>query len=171
MMGDRWTALRDHHAKVADRPILSLFDAPGRAADFSVAADGMLFDWSKTNIDAEGRALLVMLAEASDVEGRRAAMFGGEKINDTEGRAVLHVALRADDDAVIRTDGQDVMPGIRAVKAKMAGFARDVREGRFTGQGGRITDVVNIGIGGSDLGPAMATLALAPFHDGPRVHY
>ena len=170
-MSDKWAALRGHHAKVADRSILSLFDDPNRAADFSVTADGMLFDWSKTNIDAEGRALLAMLAEASDVEGRRAAMFGGEKINDTEGRAVLHAALRAGEDAVIRTDGQDVMPGIRAVKAKMAGFARDVREGRFTGQGGRITDVVNIGIGGSDLGPAMATLALAPFHDGPRVHY
>ena len=170
-MTDKWAALRGHHAKVAERPILSLFDAPQRAADFSVTADGMLFDWSKTNIDAEGRALLVMLAEASDLEGRRAAMFGGERINDTEGRAVLHVALRAGDDAVIHTDGQDVMPGIRAVKARMAAFARDVREGRFAGQDGRITDVVNIGIGGSDLGPAMATLALAPFHDGPRVHY
>ena len=171
-MTDKWAALRDHHARVADRKILSLFaDDPGRAAGFSTRVDGMLFDWSKTNICAETRALLVMLAEASDIETRRAAMFGGEKINDTEGRAVLHVALRAGPEAVIRVDGQDVMPDIRATRARMAAFAEDVRQGRFRGQGGRITDVVNIGIGGSDLGPAMATLALAPFHDGPRLHY
>ena len=171
-MTDKWSALRDHQARIADRPILALFAAdPARAAGFSVAADGMLFDWSKTSIDAEARALLIMLAEVSGVEAKRAAMFAGEKINDTEGRAVLHTALRADEAAVIRVDGQDVMPGVRAVKARMADFARAVRSGAFTGQGGRITDVVNIGIGGSDLGPAMATLALAPFHDGPRLHY
>ncbi len=171
-MGNKWQALQDHHAQVGDRPILSLFQAdPGRAQGFSVTADGMLFDWSKTNIDAQGRDLLVALAAASDVAGRREAMFSGEKINDTEGRAVLHVALRAGDDAAIAVDGADVMPGVRAVRARMEGFARDVRSGAFRGQGGRITDVVNIGIGGSDLGPAMATLALAPFHDGPRVHY
>ncbi|GAB1363847.1 hypothetical protein MASR1M32_30830 [Rhodobacter sp.] len=110
-MTDKWAALRDHQARVADRRILSLFDAdPGRAAGYSVMADGMLFDWSKTNIDAEGRALLVMLAEASDVEGRRAAMFAGEKINDTEGRAVLHVALRAGEDEVIRVEGRMCCP-------------------------------------------------------------
>ncbi|MBE0552224.1 MAG: glucose-6-phosphate isomerase [Rhodobacteraceae bacterium] len=171
-MTDKWQALKDHHAAVADRPILSLFAAdPARAAGFSVQADGMLFDWSKTNIDATGRDLLVALAEASDLAARRAAMFGGEKINDTEGRAVLHVALRAGDDAVIRVDGADVLPEVRATRARMADFARDVRSGAFRGQGGPITDVINIGIGGSDLGPAMATLALAPFHDGPRLHY
>ncbi|MCB6177308.1 glucose-6-phosphate isomerase [Rhodobacter sp. Har01] len=170
-MTDKWKSVREHHARVQARPILSLFGDPGRAESFSVTADGMLLDWSKTNIDAEGRALLVMLAEVSGVEDKRAAMFAGDRINDTEGRAVLHTALRAGDQAVICVDGQDVMPGVRAVKARMAGFARAVREGRFTGQGGRITDVVNIGIGGSDLGPAMATLALAPYHDGPRLHY
>jgi glucose-6-phosphate isomerase len=171
-MTDKWQALRDHHAQVEGRPILSLFAAdPGRAQGFSVTADGMLFDWSKTNIDAQGRDLLLALAEASDVAGRRAAMFSGEKINDTEGRAVLHVALRAGADEVIRVDGADVLPEVRRIRAACAAFAADVRAGRFTGQGGRITDVVNIGIGGSDLGPAMATLALAPWHDGPRVHY
>ena len=171
-MTDKWAALRDHHARIADRAILALFAAdPGRAQGFSATADGMLFDWSKTNIDAAGRALLVRLAEASNLEARRAAMFGGEKINDTEGRAVLHVALRAGDDAVIRVDGADVMPEVRAVRTRAGAFANDVRSGAFRGQGGRITDVVNIGIGGSDLGPAMATLALAPFHDGPRVHF
>ncbi|MDQ2065579.1 glucose-6-phosphate isomerase [Xinfangfangia sp. CPCC 101601] len=170
-MTDKWAALRVHQAKVADRAILSLFDAPNRAADFSIRADGMLFDASKTNICRETRALLVALAESSDVAGRRSAMFNGEKINDTEGRAVLHVALRADDAAVIKTDGQDVMPEIRAVRGRMEAFAQDLREGRFQGQGGKITDVINIGIGGSDLGPAMAVLALAPYHDGPRMHF
>ncbi len=166
----KWKDLQDLQTKVADRAILSLFDAT-RADDFRVVADGMLFDYSKTNICADARTALLKLTEASDVAGKRAAMFGGAKINDTEGRAVLHVALRAGEDAVIRVDGADVMPGIRAVKARMADFARDVRSGAYQGQGGRITDVVNIGIGGSDLGPVMATLALAPFHDGPRVHY
>ncbi len=169
---DKWQALKDIHARTGTRPILSLFAAdPARATGFSVTADGMLFDYSKTAIDAETRAALIGLAEVSGLAGKRSAMFGGAKINDTEGRAVLHVALRAGDGAQITVDGADVMPGVRAVRARMAAFARDVRDGRFTGQGGRITDVVNIGIGGSDLGPAMATLALAPFHDGPRVHY
>ena len=98
-------------------------------------------------------------------------MFGGEKINDTEGRAVLHTALRAPEGVQVLVDGADVVPAIHATLKRMAVFAQDVRQGRFTGQGGKITDVINIGIGGSDLGPAMATLALAPYHDGPRVHY
>lgn len=170
-MTDKWAALRVHQAKVGNRSILSLFDEANRAQAFSTRAFGMLFDWSKTNICGETRALLLALAADSGVEARRAAMFGGEKINDTEGRAVLHVALRAGDDAVIRTDGKDVMPEIRAIRARSESFARDVREVRFKGQGGAITDVVNIGIGGSDLGPAMAVLALSPYHDGPRVHF
>jgi glucose-6-phosphate isomerase len=152
------------------RYILDLFDE-SRAAEFSVMTDGMLFDYSKTNIDAVTRAALVTLAEVSGVAEKRAAMFGGEKINDTEGRAVLHVALRAGDEAVINVDGKDVLPEVRRIRATCAAFARDVRSGVFTGQGGKITDVVNIGIGGSDLGPAMAYLALAPFADGPRCHF
>lgn len=167
----QWDALKAHHAATADRPILALFDDPARAAGFSVAADGMLFDYSKTGIDARARELLLDLAEGAGVAARRAAMFAGEKINETEGRAVLHVALRAGDQAVIGVDGADVLPEIRATRARAYAFAEDVRSGAFAGQGGRITDVVNIGIGGSDLGPAMATLALAPFHDGPRLHY
>ncbi|WP_225027361.1 glucose-6-phosphate isomerase [Xinfangfangia pollutisoli] len=167
----QWDALKAHHAATADRPILALFDDPARAAGFSVAADGMLFDYSKTGIDARARELLLDLAEGAGVAARRAAMFAGEKINETEGRAVLHVALRAGDQAVIGVDGADVLPEIRATRARTYAFAEDVRSGAFAGQGGRITDVVNIGIGGSDLGPAMATLALAPFHDGPRLHY
>ncbi len=170
-MDSKWQGLQDHHAAGIPR-ILDLFAAdPDRARRFSASADGMLFDYAKTAMDDRAKALLLGLARVSGVAERRAAMFGGEKINDTEGRAVLHSALRADDEAVIRVDGADVMPGIRATRARMADFAEDVRQGRFVGQGGRITDVVNIGIGGSDLGPAMAVLALAPYHDGPRVHF
>ncbi len=171
-MADKWQALKDHHAATAEGRILDLFAAdPTRAAAFSVHEGDMLFDYSKTGIDARARALLLDLAQGSGVAERRAAMFAGEKINDTEGRAVLHVALRAGDEAVIEVDGADVMPGVRATRARMVAFAEDVRQGRMRGQGGRITDVVNIGIGGSDLGPAMAVLALAPYHDGPRVHF
>ena len=166
----KWDELQRLHDVNNGQHILDLFDE-SRASDFSVQADGMLFDYSKTNIDAATRAALVRLAEASDVAGKRAAMFGGEKINVTEGRAVLHVALRAGDEAVIKVDGTDVLPEVRRIRAACAAFAREVRSGAFKGQGGRITDVVNIGIGGSDLGPAMAYLALAPYADGPRCHF
>jgi glucose-6-phosphate isomerase len=164
-----WTALSAHHEGVKSRPILSLFDAE-RAAGFSARLGGMLFDYSKTNIDAEARGLLIDLAEAAGVAGKREAMFSGAKINETEGRAVLHTALRNMDRPVM-VDGKDVTPALRETHARMQAFVRDVRGGRFTGQGGAITDVVNIGIGGSDLGPAMAWLALQPYADGPRCHF
>ncbi|GHC44018.1 glucose-6-phosphate isomerase [Neogemmobacter tilapiae] len=164
-----WQELLKHHGEIADRPILSLFDG-GRAADFSVQADGMLFDYSKTNIDAETRRLLVQLAETAGVAAKREAMFAGDKINETEGRAVLHTALRNMAGSLV-VDGRDVLPDVRATHARMQAFARDVRSGVFKGQGGAITDVVNIGIGGSDLGPAMACIALSPYADGPRTHF
>jgi glucose-6-phosphate isomerase len=169
-MKSDWAALAAHHDAVKDRRILDLFADDARAQAFTAQADGMRLDWSKTNIDADGRRLLVALAEGAGVADKRRAMFTGERINDTEGRAVLHTALRNLDGTVI-VDGKNVIAGIVETLERMESFARDVREGRFTGQGGRITDVVNIGIGGSDLGPAMATLALAPYHDGPRCHY
>jgi glucose-6-phosphate isomerase len=169
-MKAEWDALQAHHAGVKDRAILPMLD-DRRAKDFAITADGLRFDYAKTNIDAEGRRLLVALAAAAGVPAKRDAMFSGAKINETEGRAVLHTALRAGDGAVIAVDGRDVMPEVRRIRAAAWAFAEEVRNGGFMGQGGRITDVVNIGIGGSDLGPAMATLALAPFHDGPRVHY
>ncbi len=165
-----WDDLRFHHAAHAGRPILALFEGTDRARHFSIRADGLLFDYSKTGIDAHARDLLIRLAEASGVASRREAMFTGERINETEGRAVLHTALRNLDGSV-SVDGRDVMPEVRAIHGRCEAFARDVREGRFIGQGGRITDVVNIGIGGSDLGPAMACLALAPYADGPRAHF
>jgi glucose-6-phosphate isomerase len=166
----KWSDLQRLHDVNKGRHIFDLFDE-SRAGDFSVMADGMLFDYSKTNIDAATRAALVKLAEVSGVAEKRAAMFSGAKINDTEGRAVLHVALRAGETEVIKVDGKDVLPEVRRIRGLCAAFARDVRSGAFNGQGGKITDVVNIGIGGSDLGPAMAYLALQPFADGPRCHF
>ncbi|OAN65357.1 glucose-6-phosphate isomerase [Rhodobacteraceae bacterium EhC02] len=166
-----WSRLDSLKDTATARPILSLFDDPDRAGAFSARFDGMLFDYSKTAIDAATRAALLDLAQAANVEGRRAAMFGGDRINETEGRAVLHTALRAPADAAVFVDGQDVMPAVRHTLDRMQDFADALRSGRITGQGGTITDVVNIGIGGSDLGPAMAVLALAPYHDGPRCHF
>jgi glucose-6-phosphate isomerase len=168
-MQEQWQALANKHQEVMDRSILSLFD-DDRAGDFSARLGDMLFDYSKTNIDVETRDMLVGLAEAAGVVNKRQAMFSGEKINETEGRAVLHTALRNMNSPVF-VDGRDVTPDLRATHARLSVFAEDVRAGRFFGQGGRITDVVNIGIGGSDLGPAMAVLALAPYHDGPRCHF
>jgi glucose-6-phosphate isomerase len=171
MTQNKWQALRDHHAGVAGRRIMELFADPARAGQFSVRAGEMMLDFSKTNIDGEGLALLLELAEVSGVGPKRDAMFAGDKINVTEGRAVLHTALRAPEGVKVMVDGVDQMPQVHAIRARMSAFAEDVRSGRFRGQGGAITDVVNIGIGGSDLGPVMATLALSPYHDGPRVHY
>ncbi|GHE04256.1 glucose-6-phosphate isomerase [Defluviimonas sp. 20V17] len=165
-----WDDLAAHQASVGQRALAQLFENENRAAEFSARAEGILFDYSKTNIDATARALLIRLAEEAGVARRRDAMFAGAKINETEDRAVLHTALR-DLNAKVTVDGADVMPAVREVHARMSAFARDVREGRFAGQGGAITDVVNIGIGGSDLGPAMGAQALAPYADGPRTHF
>ncbi|SEN41029.1 glucose-6-phosphate isomerase [Gemmobacter aquatilis] len=162
--------LIDHHSATKDTRIADLFAAGRDAAAFSVEHAGLLFDFSKTAIDDTALRLLLDLAEKQGVAAKREAMFSGAQINDTEGRAVLHTALRNLSASVI-VEGRDVMPEVRATHARLQAFARDVRSGRFTGQGGKITDVVNIGIGGSDLGPAMAALALAPFADGPRCHF
>jgi glucose-6-phosphate isomerase len=167
-----WDALKHHRAAQGDLQINALLKDPARAADFTVRADALLFDYSKTTIDEVARAGLLALAEAAGVAARREAMFSGEKINQTEGRAVLHTALRDPGPRPVMVDGQDVLPGVHDTLARMAGFATALRDGTLCAPGGgRFSDVVNIGIGGSDLGPAMATLALAPYHDGPRLHY
>lgn len=165
-------ALRSHRA-ARKGTLRSAFAAdPGRFAAFSLLDDDLLFDWSKCAVDARTMELLFELARAASVEERRDAMFAGEKINATEGRAVLHTALRGGAGERVLVDGVDVMPEVRAVLSAMATFSKAVRDGAAAGATGRkITDVVNIGIGGSDLGPAMATLALAPYHDGPRTHF
>ncbi|MEV5908473.1 glucose-6-phosphate isomerase [Streptomyces chartreusis] len=161
-----WTALEDHRAEAMQRPQLrELFAAdPSRAERYVVRVGDLRIDYSKHLIDDETLALLHELAVATDVSGLRDAMFRGEKINVTEDRAVLHTALRAPRDAVIEVDGENVVPKVHAVLDKMSGFAERVRSGAWTGYTGkRIRNVVNIGIGGSDLGPAMAYEALRPF--------
>jgi len=163
--------LKRHAAKVADRRIESLFEASDRAGEFSVRLGDMLFDYAKTNIDVEARGLLIDLLDRADMAVKRDEMFNGQALNATEGRAVLHTALRNLDGGPVLVEGYDVMPGVLETLDRMETFARAVRAGHFTGQGGPITDVINIGIGGSDLGPAMAVQALAPYHDGPRCHF
>ncbi|MET9905259.1 glucose-6-phosphate isomerase [Streptomyces sp. NPDC006476] len=159
-----WTALEDHRAQGEPR-LRELFDTdPGRAERYVVRVGDLRIDYSKHLITDETLTLLRELATATDVFGLRDAMFRGERINTTENRAVLHTALRAPRDAVVEVDGENVVPKVHAVLDKMSGFAERVRSGGWTGHTGkRIRNVVNIGIGGSDLGPAMAYEALRAF--------
>ncbi len=143
-----------------------------RFSRFSAGFDDLLLDFSKCAVDDETMDLLAGLARAAGVEERRAAMLWGERINVTEDRAVLHTALRNRSGRPVLLGGVDVMPDVVAVLEAMGRFAEAVRSGEIRGATGKaFSDIVNIGIGGSDLGPAMATLALAPYHDGPRAHY
>ena len=162
--------LKAHYEAIKDRRIAATLDAD-RAAAFSAQAGDLRLDFAKTQIDEHALTLLIELLERTHVADKREAMFAGAPINDTEGRAVLHTALRNLDGGAVMVDGQDVMPEVRATLDRMADFAAAVRDGSYEGQGGAIADVVNIGIGGSDLGPKMGTLALAPYHDGPRCHF
>ena len=153
-----WKALEEHRRKSEGLHLRQLFDAdPERASRLSLEACGLYLDYSKNLVTDETLRLLLDLAESSILRERRDAMFRGEKINSTEERAVLHVALRAPRDAEIRVDGENVVPAVHAVLDKMAGFAERVRNGNWKGHTGkRIRNLVNIGIGGSDLGPVMA---------------
>ncbi|MFJ8994732.1 glucose-6-phosphate isomerase, partial [Streptomyces sp. NPDC102279] len=162
-----WTALAKHREDLAGTHLRDLFAAdPGRGSGYTLRVGDLHIDYSKHLVDDRTLDLLRELASATGVFGLRDAMFRGEKINTTEGRAVLHTALRAPADAVVEVDGQDVVPGVHAVLDKMAEFAGRVRSGEWTGHTGRpIRNVVNIGIGGSDLGPAMAYEVLRPFTD------
>ncbi|MFJ7240249.1 glucose-6-phosphate isomerase [Streptomyces olivaceus] len=163
-----WTALADHRKDALPRPDLRELFAqdPGRAERYVVRVGDLRIDYSKNLVTDETLALLRELAAATDVFGLRDAMFRGERINITEDRAVLHTALRAPRDAVVEVDGENVVPKVHAVLDRMAAFAGRVRSGEWTGHTGRrIRNVVNIGIGGSDLGPAMAYEALRAFTD------
>ena len=165
-------ALRAHRAATPMHMREAFAADPDRFKRFSALDGDMLLDWSKCAVDEETMKLLEGLARAADLEPRRAAMFAGKHINITEDRAVLHTALRNLDGKGLHIDGQDVQKDVRSVLDAMSVFADAIRSGKATGYSGKkITDVVNIGIGGSDLGPVMATLALAPYHDGPRTHY
>ena len=162
-----WSALEAHHDAIKHRDLRSLFaEDPQRAERFTAQGGGLILDFSKNRITAETLALLVKLAEARGLAEKRAAMFRGDKINVTENRAVLHAALRAPRDAIFELDGKNVVPDVHAVLDRMANFATRVRFGAWKGHTGkRIRNVVNIGIGGSHLGPEMAYLALRAFSD------
>ncbi|PIM71703.1 glucose-6-phosphate isomerase [Streptomyces sp. JV178] len=163
-----WAELGDHRAgPMLHASLRELFAAdPGRAERFVVHAGDLRIDYSKHLITDETLALLLELAAATDVFGQRDAMFRGERVNITEDRAVLHTALRAPRGAVVEVDGENVVPAVHAVLDRMAAFADRVRSGDWTGHTGRrIRNVVNIGIGGSDLGPAMAYEALRAYTD------
>jgi len=166
-----WKALEAHHDKISNVPLRTLFsDDPQRAARFTIEAAGLFLDYSKNRITEETRKLLLQLAEESGLKERRDAMFRGEKINITEKRAVLHVALRAPKGESIVVDGEDVVPGVHEVLDKMSAFSDRVRSGAWKGHTGkRIRNVINIGIGGSDLGPVMAYEALKYYSDRSMV--
>lgn len=162
-----WTALGKHREQLGDTRLRELFDRdPERGRTYTLRAGDLYLDYSKHLVTGETLGLLRELADAAGVAGLRDAMFRGEKINTTEDRAVLHTALRAPRGAVVEVDGENVVPAVHAVLDKMAAFSDKVRSGEWTGHTGkRIRTVVNIGIGGSDLGPAMAYEALRSFTD------
>lgn len=166
-------ALRQQRSDYASMGMRSAFTAdPQRFEKFSRRLDDLLIDWSKCAVTTDTMQCLAELAETAGVAAKRDAMFAGKAINLTEQRAVLHTALRDRSGKPVLLDGADVMPDIRDVLARMGAFSERVRSGDLLGATGKpFTDVINIGIGGSDLGPVMATLALAPYHDGPRLHY
>ncbi|MFT3787272.1 MAG: glucose-6-phosphate isomerase [Tepidisphaeraceae bacterium] len=170
-----WSALKSHYAQVEPKHLRELFAAdPDRFKRFSREFGSIFLDFSKNRITDETFKLLIQLAREAGVEMLRDRMFAGEKINVTEDRAVLHVALRNRSNRPIKVDGKDVMPDVNAVLAQMKAFVEKVRSGAHKGYtGGIITDVVNIGIGGSDLGPVMVTEALKHFADDAklRVHF
>jgi glucose-6-phosphate isomerase len=169
-----WRRLEEHRDRLRDVPLRTLFaHDPARFDKFSHRLHDLLIDCSKQRITEETMRLLVELARVTGVEALRDRMFAGEAINVTEGRAVLHIALRRQDRTPLLVDGHDVMPAVHEARVHLRDFSDAVRSGRWTGAGGdRLTDVVNLGIGGSDLGPAMVTEALAPYgREGPRLHF
>jgi len=162
-----WKALTQHHEATKNVHLRQLFaDDPSRGQRLALDAVGIYFDYSKNRVTDETLQLLINLAEECDLPGRTRAMFSGEKINATENRAVLHVALRAPKGATIQVDGENVVPRVHAVLDKMANFANRVRTGEWKGHSGKpLKNIVNIGIGGSDLGPVMAYEALRDYSD------
>lgn len=168
-------ALRNHYETIKDEHMRSMFDSdPERASKFTLQLEDIFVDYSKHRINTDTMQLLLQLAKERGVESRREAMFRGDKINVTEDRAVLHTALRnRDPEAKVFVDGSDIMPEVRTVLEQMETFSNQVRSGEWKGfSGERITDVVNIGIGGSDLGPAMVCGALQAYANASlRAHF
>ncbi len=169
-----WIALKNHHCEIENFSIRAAFkEDPNRFKKFSIFSNDILFDFSKNRITDKTLPLLIDLAKQQGLDAKIRAMFSGELINTTENRAVLHTALRNTGDRSVYVNGQDVMPEVRHVLAKMRVFCASVRSGEWKGHTGKaITDVVNIGIGGSGLGPRMVSTALAPYGcDSLKVHY
>jgi len=168
-----WSDLAGHAARLSATTLKSLFDQdPGRFATFSYRLDDLLIDFSREKLDAKSLQSLLELASASGLEDLREALFNGARVNNTEQRAVLHMALREGCGDRVEVDGEDVMPAVRAERQRFLDFAESVRRGEYsTVDSETFSDVVSIGIGGSDLGPVMVTGALRPWHNGPRVHF
>ena len=166
-LAPRWKALGRHHDQIADKNLREFFaDDPDRGRELALTVGDLYIDYSKHRVDRQTLTLLVDLARAANLESRRDAMFAGEHINTSENRAVLHTALRLPRDATLSVDGQNVVADVHAVLDAMGDFTDRLRDGQWTGATGkRITCVVNIGIGGSDLGPAMAYGALRHYAD------
>ena len=169
-----WQKLVDHFEKIEPTHMKELFSKdPDRFKKFCLRFNDILVDFSKNRITEETMQLLIGLAEEAGVKEAIVEMFQGEKINRTENRAVLHIALRNRSEAPIYVDGKDIMPDVKAVLDKIKNFSSKVISGKWKGYTGKkITDIVNIGIGGSDLGPVMVTEALQPYaKDGLSVHF
>ena len=168
-----WAALEAHYQSTKDKHLLQLFqEDPHRADRLKVEIPGLIYDYSKNRVDQTTMDLLLDLAEQVQLEDAKKAYFGGELINQTEGRAVLHTALRAEKDAEISLEGIDIATEVQEVKAKMKSFCEGVFSGSLKGfTGESFTDVVNIGIGGSDLGPVMVAEALAYYQKGLNIHF
>lgn len=168
-----WAALEAHYQEIKHKHLTELFqNDPNRASELKKEFPGFLFDYSKNRMTKKTVELLVQLAKETGLDQAKQAYFGGEKINETEGRAVLHTALRSPANAAVELDGKNVVPEVQEVKAKMKSFCDAVLSGNKKGSSGKaFTDVVNIGIGGSDLGPVMITEALAYYQKGLRLHF
>ena len=170
---EAWKLLAEHFRQVKDLHMKDLFAGdPERFGKYSIRLNDILVDYSKNRITGDTLPLLIKLAEEAGLQEAIEKMFTGDRINETENRPVLHIALRNRGNASIRVDGEDVMPRVNEVLKKMKGFSINVISGKWKGYTGkRITDIVNIGIGGSDLGPVMVTECLSPFAKGPPVHF
>ena len=168
-----WQALDTHYTAIKSRTLRQNFiQDPARFAKFSAQTDGIFYDYSKTSMDSTAKTLLLDLLHANDFTQKRADMFQGIKINKTEDRAVLHTALRTFGDTPIMVNNADIMPALNSARDTLFAFADSIRSGAITAANKTpFTDIISIGIGGSDLGPSMVTRALAPYHDGPRVHF
>ncbi len=169
-----WKKLREHYGVMKSRPMTDLFRRdPGRFARFSLGFEDLTVDYSKNIVTRETMRLLFGLARECRLKEAVEKMFSGDRINETENRAVLHVALRNRSNRPMRVDGKDVMPEVNEVLSRMERFSGDILSGKWRGYSGKgITDIVNIGIGGSDLGPAMVAEALKPYwKPGVRAHF